>query len=82
MVLSLVLLFKFFAKILSANSQINNHAVMSAKSSANKEMGDLFKREMSKYPKRGIKQKAVIFHKEENHYKNKASSPVFRYRPL
>lgn len=24
-------------------------------------MGDLFKREMSKYPKRGIKQKAVIF---------------------
>lgn len=40
---------------------------MSAKSSANKEMGDLFKREMSKYPERGIKQKAVIFHKEENH---------------
>lgn len=40
---------------------------MSAKSSANKEMGALFNREISKYPKRGVKQQAVIFHKEENH---------------
>lgn len=44
---------------------------MSAKSSADKEMGALFKREMSKYPKRGIKQQAVIFHKDKNHQTKK-----------
>lgn len=49
-----------------AHSQVDNHPVMSGKSSADKEMGALFKRETSKYPQRGIKQQAVIFHKEEN----------------
>lgn len=40
---------------------------MSAKSSADKEMGALFRRETGKYPQRGIKQQAVIFYKEKNH---------------
>ena len=53
-------------KMFPAHSQVNNHAMMSGKSSADKEMGALFKREMSKYPKRGIKQQAVIFHREKS----------------
>lgn len=64
-------LFYIVPKIFTAHSQVNNHRMMSAKSSADKEMGALFKREMSKYPKRGIKQQAVIFHKEKNHQTKK-----------
>lgn len=60
-------LFQIASKIFPAHSQVNNRTMMSGKSSADKEMGALFKREMSKYPQRGIKQQAVIFHKEKNH---------------
>lgn len=60
-------LFQIVSEIFPAHSQVSNLTMMSGKSSADKEMGALFKREMSKYPRGGIKQQAVVFHKEKNH---------------